>query len=1692
MKPIIFCLLILASLSNISAQVYNNEWIDYAKTYYKFKVTTKGLHRISQPILQAAGIASTPAQQFQLFRNGVQVPLFITIPTGTLGASDYIEFCGTPNDGATDTQLYNQPGNQPSRAFSLYNDTAFYFLTINTNTAQNLRLTNTINNVAGNVLPSQANFMYTLGLYEKARANQGFAAVVGEDLHASDYDKGEGWSTNLLYAGNTHSRTVSNLFPDLSSTATATYNISASGNALYTRTVRSVINGNQVSNPSMDYFSNINNNTNFPVSFLTSGSFAVGVTNVSSTGNDRMVIAQQEITYPRLFNFGGESYFEFSLAANAANSYIEISNFNGGTNPILYDLTNGRRYIPVNIAGILRIVLQPSTTVARLVMVNTTTANITAVSGLQNRSFTNFMAAANQGDYILLTSRYLHNSTAPTNCVEKYKAYRSSPAGGNFNTIIVDCDDLYDQYSFGIPKHPVALRNYLRQARNIFSVAPKNVLLIGRAVCYNEVLDNASQTAFLDVLNTVPTFGFPASDNLLTANPGTSVQTTPIGRLGAIYATEVDAYLEKLKEYEAKQVDNIWTIDNKLWMKNGTFVSGSSDPFLQGIIDGYHTTYMNTMWQDTSIGGKGNLFTKTQAGGVVPLTNSFMESLWNSGHSVLEYFGHSSSTALEFNIDDPNVYTNQGKYPIMVINGCLAGNYFGFNPFRITTSTNLSLSEKFSFSPNRGSMAFVASTSFGVVNYLNYYNAAFFNSLRTTQYTKTLGELMRSSGQGMLNLTGVTDYYSRIHAQQILLQGDPAIKPNVSYPKPDYVIEPQTLKINPNFISIAENSFTAKMVYYNLGKAIPDSININVKRQYPDGSTQTIYNQRVKATYYADSLSFNFAIVPLRDKGLNRIIIKVDGDNERSEMSEINNTVTKEVFIFEDEARPVHPYNYAIVNTLPLKLVASTANALAPNRTYNMELDSTENFNSPIKTSQSLTQVGGMLEFTPIASLIPNTVYYWRVSVAGTSPVIWNKFSFTYLPTSTYGYNQGHYFQHLNSNYTNMRLDSASRTFIFDSTGVNLTLRNGVWPTANFEEVHSSISVNQDPYIRGICIANHIAFNVFNPITGKPWFNASTGNAGQYSSDATCGPGREYNFNFDINSSVGRKNAMDFIDLIPVGHYITLRNTSKKPWWFGTPQDKYISDWQADQNIYGVGNSLYHKIKNLGLNTIDSFYKDRAFIYVVRKGMNSIFPPKQVVSEGDLDRISLSTDFTVPRTTGTIVSPLFGPAKNWREVHWRGAAMENTIGDVPVVKVLGVRANGQTDTLFNLNISQLDYSLSSVSAITYPYIKLMLVNQDLVTATPWQLNYWRLNYDPVPEGAIAPNITLQIKDTLDAGEPMQVKVAFKNVSFVPFDSVKVKLTVLDAGNNLINYTMPKQKPLIVGEVLTLDYTLPTTNIIGANSIFVEFNPDDDQPEQYRFNNFLYKSFFVRADNFNPLLDVTFDGIHIINKDIVSSNPNILIKLKDESKYLALNNPNDLKVQLRYPGSSLLVNYNWNTDTLQFTPGTAGANSDNTATAMFRPKNLPDGIYELIVKGKDRSGNASGELEYKILFTVINKAMISNMLNYPNPFTTSTAFVFTLTGNEVPQNIKIEIMTITGKIVREITKAELGPLRIGRNITEYKWDGTDSYGAKLANGTYLYRVVTNLNGKSLDKFKVGSDDKTDQYFKAGYGKMVILR
>jgi Peptidase family C25/CARDB len=1678
---LIFTGLLTGLCENAQSQVYNNEWINYNNTYYKFKIGATGLYRINQATLTSLGLGSTPAEQFQLWRNGKEVSLYTSVPTGTMGGSDYIEFWGEMNDGKPDNVLYRNADYQLNDKWSLQTDTAAFFLTVNPS-GSNLRLEPAINDIAGNALPPEPFFMHTVGSYWKQMINGGFANVVGEYVYSSVYDQGEGWSTGNIYAGTPLAFQYANLFHYTGPGAPAPiFKVNASGNALNQRQIFVRLNGDTILNQSMDFFDYIKTTAPVTTPEISSDTANIEIINGGLGASDRFVVAQNELIYARQFNFGNARNFYFELPANTNGNYLEISNFNyGSAAPVLYDLSNGKRYVAdITNPSLIKIALLPSSIDRKLVLVSEEVVNITDITSFQQRNFVNLNLSTNQGNYLIISNPVLTNGSGGSNPVDNYRAYRSSVTGGGYNAKVYMIDELVDQFGLGIKKNPLAIRNFILWARSHFSTVPiKNVFLIGKGVTYNQYRVNESNPD-IEKLCLVPTFGNPGSDNLLTADPGLNeIPKVPIGRLSAINADEVALYLSKVVQYEQVQVSSSPLIQDKAWMKNVMHVVGASDENLGNLLDNYMIGYKNII-SDTLYGGSVHTFSKTSANAVQQASNQELQNLFQEGLSLVTYFGHSSSSTLEFNLDNPQNYNNPGKYPVFILLGCNAGNFFNFNVARFQTQETIS--EKYVLAQQRGGIACIASTHFGIVHYLDIINTRTYTAAATTHYGQTLGETMIESAIQTYNSTTQNDYYARFHCEQLTLHGDPAIRLNASA-KPDYVIEDPLVKISPSFISIAESQFKVDATFMNIGKAVNKNIVVEVKRTYPNLTTEVIKRDTIPGIRFIDSLTYTIPIIATRDKGLNKITITVDADNDVDELYETNNSVTKDVFIFEDEARPVYPNDFAIVNRQNIKLLASTADPFAPLKQYKMELDTTELFNSSFKVTRSISSIGGIIEFDPGITFTDSTVYYWRVGIVPSSGTPkWNNASFIYLASSDPGFNQSHYFQHLKSDKKNISLDPG-RDWKFDSLPHFLFAKNGVFLTASGQEGDFIVAPDGDPYIRSACVGYSLIFNIFDPKKFSPNLNLT----GQYGSALPCQPSRRWNYEYSYMFPDKRKLAMDFMDSIPDGYIVVVRNILNSLQVGG-----FINEWEADTALYGPNNSLYHKLKSVGFNQIDSFTSLRSFIYIYKKNDNS-FVPVSAVTNGKYDLVSVTKNLETPDTLGYITSPMFGKAKAWKQLKWRGAASPDTIpGDTPSVDVIGVDLNGIETVLFSgLTTSQQDYDISGIDAAQYPYVKLKMRNSDSVNFTPYQLQYWRLTYDPVPEGAIAPNLYYYGKDSVELGEPLSYGIAFKNISDIPFaDSMKAKFVITNQ-NNVQTIVLAKQKVMQPGDTVRFDVPVESRLFAGHNTVFFNFNPDYDQPEQYNFNNFAFRNLYVKPDSLNPLLDVTFDGLHILNRDIISPKPDIIVKLKDEAKWMILDDTSLLTLQVRYPNGSLRQFY-FNNDTLHFTPAGQAPNPDNTATLNFKPYFTKDGVYELIVTGKDRSGNAAGNIEYRVAFEVINKPMISNMLNYPNPFTTSTAFVFTITGYEIPQNIKIEIMTITGKIVREITKDELGPLRIGRNITEFKWDGTDQYGQKLANGIYLYRVVTNLNGKVLDKYKSESDN-TDKYFNKGYGKMYLMR
>lgn len=1424
----------------------------------------KGMVRIPFASLAAAGLGSTPSEHFQLFRDGEEVAIYVSTPSGPLGSADYIEFFGEINNGKLDKELYRNPDFQLSDKWSLQTDTAAYFLTINTAT-QNKRILPTTNNAGGNTLPATEYFMHTMGRYFRSgEVSNGFSATLGKNLYSSSYDRGEGWMSRTIKpaAGGCGSGTLPQTFSDLNPYLAGpmmTVRTNTVGDGQNSRNVKIAINGDSITTYQMDYINYVRVEEMVPVSKISTGIAVVTLENRSTYGCDQMRAALIEINYPRTFNMGNASIFEFPLPASNMGHYIKLYNFNAsGSIPVLYDYTNNKRYVAdLSITDTMQFLLEPSAEAYKLVLTTQAGAYYKEGINLEQKNFTNFGQLSNQGDYLIISNPVIYGSGA-TNYVEQYKLYRASSNGGSYNVKVIDINELVDQFAWGIKKHPLSIKNFLRFARTTFAAPPKYAFLIGKGVMYQEYRANESN-ALADQLNLIPTWGNPASDNLLASEDFTAIPATPIGRLSAVKPEEVGEYLLKVQQHEAAQRDSTQTIAAKAWMKNVIQIAGANDLSLGSQLDGYLNNYKATI-SDTAFGANVINFSKTADPGGYPAAVISFRNIYENGAGLITYFGHSSATSLDFNLDNPSNYSNPEKYPIFIANGCSAGNHFTFEANRFNTQSTIS--EKFVLSPQGGAIGYLASTHYGVINYLDLYTKAFYKALGNTEYNKGIGDVIKTAISASLATTGLFDYFSRVHAEQYALHGDPAVKIHASE-QPDYNVEASQLTVSPSFISVADSSFTFKVKLYNLGKATSDSVSLKITRQKPNGEIVNISSTVLAPVDYTDSLTVSIPISGGLDKGINRIMATVDEADNIDEVSESNNSAFVDVEISEDEIRPIYPYNFAIINNATEKLSASTADPIFPRTEYVMELDSTTLFNSAFKIAKTDTSIGGVLTFDPGITYEDGKTYYWRVAPKAATDPHWRNASFTYKSGSQYGFQQGHLYQNMQSKLTDLSIDSTTGKLSYSKKENNLFVVNSIYPTSGTEDDHFSVSVNGSSIIESACAGSSVIVNVFDSLTFLPWKNLTN----PFNAAPVCAAGREYNFEYKYTSAATRKNAMDFLDAVPNGSYVTIRLVLDQPY------NNFVAQWKADTAIYGSNNSLYHRLKNYGFADLDSFYYARTWAFVFRKGDNT-FAPAYTLSEGLYDRINLSVNCVTKNIQGYVNSPLFGPAKQWDSVVWKGFSLENNNDDA-TVDVIGIKPDG-TETLLNtLTTAQQNFSISNVSAAQYPAIRLSMSNRDTLTATPYQLTSWAVLYSPVPEGALAPNLYYAIPDTVGSSSSnnpdpylMKMGVAFKNVSVTNFDSLSLKVVLYDSIGNTINYPQNKIKPLPAGDSVNINLMLDVAALSGWYSLYFEVNPDLAQPEQFRFNNFLYKRIFFDKGSILSVENLAFNAY--LNKSIVNT------------------------------------------------------------------------------------------------------------------------------------------------------------------------------------------------------------------------------
>ncbi|MEZ4844028.1 MAG: type IX secretion system sortase PorU [Bacteroidia bacterium] len=130
------------------------------------------------------------------------------------------------------------------------------------------------------------------------------------------------------------------------------------------------------------------------------------------------------------------------------------------------------------------------------------------------------------------------------------------------------------------------------------------------------------------------------------------------------------------------------------------------------------------------------------------------------------------------------------------------------------------------------------------------------------------------------------------------------------------------------------------------------------------------------------------------------------------------------------------------------------------------------------------------------------------------------------------------------------------------------------------------------------------------------------------------------------------------------------------------------------------------------------------------------------------------------------------------------------------------------------------------------------------------------------------------------------------------------------------------------------------------------------------------------------------------------------------------------------------------------------NSYQEGEIRYLLADIEPGRHTLKVRVWDVYNNSSEDYT-EFVVAKDDKLTIDNLLNYPNPFTTSTAFHFD--HNKAGQNLTVlvQITSISGRIVKSFHENIVASQSHFSNIV---WDGNDEFGDPLAKGVYLYKVT----------------------------------
>ncbi|MBL8007129.1 MAG: type IX secretion system sortase PorU [Ignavibacteria bacterium] len=213
---------------------------------------------------------------------------------------------------------------------------------------------------------------------------------------------------------------------------------------------------------------------------------------------------------------------------------------------------------------------------------------------------------------------------------------------------------------------------------------------------------------------------------------------------------------------------------------------------------------------------------------------------------------------------------------------------------------------------------------------------------------------------------------------------------------------------------------------------------------------------------------------------------------------------------------------------------------------------------------------------------------------------------------------------------------------------------------------------------------------------------------------------------------------------------------------------------------------------------------------------------------------------------------------------------------------------------------------------------------------------------------------------------------------------------------------------------------------------------------------------AEADSTGPEIKIYMDNRNFRSGDMLNQNPKLIADITDEN---GINLTGTIGHRIE---AVLNDDENNKIDLTNLYVSTSGF---QTGSVEYQMQNLQDGKYKLQLNAWDTYNNFSSEvIDFNVKSS--DNLELENVYNYPNPMSDNTTFIFQHNFDN-PITADIKIYTVSGRLIKELNKTN-----ITDKFVNIDWDGSDTDGDAIANGTYLYKITINSNDGSYSKSSTG--------------------